>query len=334
MEVPLRFFHDRGTMSRSSLRPNDPVLASKGVHVTRRIVISAYLSAFAFVMAHTVNAYMIDWLTVPAEAAAANPGSTPVTLLTQNHAEFVDEILEAGLFPIPTKPSPFAPLTSAGTQPAPATAPIAAAKKIKLSGTVVGDGYGGLAIVQILSTGRQSLYRPHDQVLDLGEIADIRKNGMVLQRGAQKEFLELALPKSAQQNLSGPLDEDGNPMLAQTASAPGDTHSGPQRIVLDRREVLQSTADLPKLLASARALPLYNTTTGKLDGWRLEMFRSESLFGKMGLLVNDVLQRVNGVEIRDPSVMLAMFQQAKDERTINLDLVRGGQKTTMTYEIR
>lgn len=298
------------------------------------MTMAAYLSLVAFALAHTLNAYVSDWLNIPAEAATPRPSGEPSTLPVPNPSNFVDEILEAGLFPIPTKPSPFAPLTPVGAQPAAATAPIDAAKKIKLSGVVVGDGYSGLAIVQILATNRQSLYRPHDQILDLGEIADIRKNGIVLQRGTQKEFLELSLPKSAQQNLSGPVDEDGNPVPVQTAAVTGGTSSGTHRIVLDRREILQSTGDLPKLLSSARAVPVYNTTTGKLDGWRLEMFRSDSLFGKMGLMLNDMLQRVNGVEMRDPSVMLAMFQQAKDERTIHLDLVRGGQKTTLTYEIR
>jgi general secretion pathway protein C len=47
-----------------------------------------------------------------------------------------------------------------------------------------------------------------------------------------------------------------------------------------------------------------------------------------------VLQRVNGVDVRDPSTMLSLFQQLKNERTVKVDMVRNNQKTTMTFELR
>jgi len=57
-------------------------------------------------------------------------------------------------------------------------------------------------------------------------------------------------------------------------------------------------------------------------------------FDKIGLQTNDVLQRINGVELRDPGMLLSLFQQLRNERTIRVDLVRNTQRQTLTYDIR
>ncbi len=57
-------------------------------------------------------------------------------------------------------------------------------------------------------------------------------------------------------------------------------------------------------------------------------------FDKIGLQSNDLLQRINGVEIRDPGMLLSLFQQLRQERTVRVDLVRNEQRQILSYEIR
>jgi general secretion pathway protein C len=73
---------------------------------------------------------------------------------------------------------------------------------------------------------------------------------------------------------------------------------------------------------------------GKVGGWRLEYFHSASIFGRFDLHQNDILQRVNGVELKDPTVMLNLLRQVKDEREISVDVLRDGQRLRLTYELR
>jgi general secretion pathway protein C len=75
-------------------------------------------------------------------------------------------------------------------------------------------------------------------------------------------------------------------------------------------------------------------TDGKLDGFRLYSVMPLGFFDKIGLQTNDVLQRINGVELRDPGMLLSLFQQLRNERTIRVDLVRNTQRQTLTYDIR
>ena len=102
--------------------------------------------------------------------------------------------------------------------------------------------------------------------------------------------------------------------------------------VIDRREVEQAMSDLPKLLTQARAVP--NMVNGTLNGFRIDYISPSSFYEKIGIQYGDVLQRVNGVDIRDPSTMLNLFQQLKNENVVKLDLVRNNQRSTMTYELR
>ncbi len=91
-------------------------------------------------------------------------------------------------------------------------------------------------------------------------------------------------------------------------------------------------ADLPKLLTQARAVPFM--VNGSPSGYRMDYIAPASFYEKIGIQYGDVLQRVNGVDVRDPSTMLSLFQQLKNERTVKVDMVRNNQKTTMTFELR
>jgi general secretion pathway protein C len=114
------------------------------------------------------------------------------------------------------------------------------------------------------------------------------------------------------------------------ANAPGASHS--LRRVLDQGEVARSMADLPKLLSEARVGPFY--ANGKVEGWKVERITPQSFYDRIGLQAGDVLQRVNGVEIRDPALILSLFQLLKNERSVSLDMLRDSRKTTMLFEIR
>ena len=106
----------------------------------------------------------------------------------------------------------------------------------------------------------------------------------------------------------------------------------PLRKVLDRREVDQAMNDIPKLLSQARAVPFL--VNGAMSGFRMDFIAPASFYEKIGLQYGDVLQQVNGVEIRDPGTMLTLFQQLKNEQTVKLDVLRNNQRSTLTYDIR
>lgn len=282
----------------------------------RRLIILGYLTIAAFLLAHLVNSWIGEALSslppVPPSAVASEPRVLPQADLRK----MAEEILSSGFFPLPqTDPASL----DQGLKPV-AGASLDAARKIKLVGTVITEGIIPFAVVEDLTTKRQTLFHLLEQIPAVGQIAEIRADAILLKAGGEQEVLELN---------PGRAEPAATPAAAASPAATG---AGALRKVVDQREVAQSMADLPKLLSEARVGPVY--ANGKMDGWKIEGINPKSFYERIGLRAGDVLQRVNGVEIRDPGMILSLFQQLKDEKSVSLDMLREGRKTTMLFEIR
>jgi general secretion pathway protein C len=285
----------------------------------RRGIIFAYVMCGTFLVAHIINAVIAEALSVSGGIVRPSMGSDREPDVNATLPVLVERIRTSGLFPLP--PDPLG-MSTAGSGATPSRAPLNLASKLKLLGVVIGDHEGVSAIVEELSSKRQLFFRLHDQIPDAGEISEIRRDGMVVRQGSQQELLELAAsqiekPPSAQ-------------VTAGSAVVP--VPGSPVRTVLDRREVELAMGDLPKLLSQARAVPFL--VNGTMNGFRLDYIAPSSFYEKIGLKYGDVLQQVNGVDIRDPGTMLTLFQQLRNEKTVKLDVLRSNQRTAMTFDIR
>lgn len=281
----------------------------------------------AFLLAHIVNAVIAEALSVPVGLIKQSSASDQETDVNAALPVLVERIRTSGLFPLP--PDPLG-INAAGVNPPPARAALNLASKLKLLGVVIGDREGVSAIVEEFSSKRQLFFRLHEQIPDIGEISEIRRDGIVVRQGDQQEFLELAASQSEKPLVApGPGAGPGTP-TGGTAAVPGP--GSPVRAVLDRREVEQAVGDLPKLLSQARAVPY--SVNGAMSGYRLDYIAPSSFYEKIGLKYGDVLQQVNGVDIRDPGTMLTLFQQLRNEKSVKLDVLRNNQRTAMTFDIR
>lgn len=292
----------------------------------KRMVIGAYLAIGAFLLAHTVNAFVADALRPPPIEISSLDSLAPSEPQAASPRALADAIVTSGLFPLP--PDMGHSLAS-GQAAEPAAPPLEVEKKVVLIGTVFGQQGGIMAILEDLSTKKQSLYRMDEQVPSVGALSAIEKNRVLFREGKQEEWLSLALTQLPHPLLSGV------PATAASASVPRPSApqpSVPQRRVLDRREIDAALGDMTRLLTQAQAVPYL--TDGKLDGFRLYSVMPSGFFDKIGLQNNDLLQRINGVEIRDPGMLLSLFQQLRNERTVRVDLVRNAQRQILTYEIR
>jgi general secretion pathway protein C len=240
-----------------------------------------------------------------------------VTTVSHIPNRFVEDVRSSGLFALPPQREPINPEGS-GT---PIRASIGAATKISLIGVVMGERNGVFAIVEEQATKKQTLYRLHDEIPDVGEVVDIRRNGIVVRQGNLEELVELVMPE---QPRGGDMEAAGSSFAA--------TSSPLIKKVVDRREVDQALNDLPRLLTQARAVPYM--VNGAINGFRIDYMAPASFYEKIGIRTGDILQRVNGVEIRDPGTVLNLLQQLKHEQVVKLDLVRNNRRTTVTYELR
>lgn len=285
---------------------------------SKRVAIGAYLSLGAFLLAHTVNAFVADALRPSSIQTSALHSIALSESQAASPRALADAIVTSGLFPLP--PGVGDALAS-GQAAEPVASPLEVAKKVALIGTVFGQQGGIMAILEDLPTKKQSLYRMGEQIPMVGALSAIEKNRVLFREGKQEEWLNLALTQQQQSGAPGPA-----------ITAPVPHLSAPQRRMLDRRDIDAALADTTRLLTQAQAVPYL--TDGKLDGFRLYSVMPLGFFDKIGLQNNDLLQRINGVEIRDPGMLLSLFQQLRNERTVRVDIVRNTQRQILTYEIR
>lgn len=285
----------------------------------RRGIIFVYVMCGTFLVAHIINAVIAEALSVPGGMVRPSPASDREAEVRASVPAMVEHIRTSGLFPLPADPLG---MSTRGIASPPSRAPLNLTSKLILLGVVIGEHGGVSAIVEELSSKRQLFFRLHDQIPEVGEISEIRRDGMVVRQGDQEEFLGLAASQT-----------EKPPSAPVTAGAAGVPVPGsPLRRVLDRRDVEQAMGDLPKLLSQARAVPYL--VNGAMNGFRLDYIAPSSFYEKIGLKHGDVLQQVNGVNIRDPGTMLTLFQQLRNEQTVKLDVLRNTQRTAMTFDIR
>jgi general secretion pathway protein C len=293
----------------------------------RRIGLFICLVGSGLLIAHSINAFVADALyVIPTHSMGSvdNRSTGSSLLASYSPTQAVEDVRSSGLFVLPAAPQGgVTNATGRGPSGAPVRASLGLAARMRLLGIVFGDQRGVFAIVEELASKQQALYRVHDQILDLGEVSEIRRNGILVRQGDLEELLELAL-------LEHPPVPGGTGAPPSAVQQP--TAGIPLRKVVDRREVEQAMSDLPKLLSQARAAP--HMVNGSVNGFRLDYIAPTSFYEKIGVQAGDVLQRVNGVDIRDPSTMLNLLQQLKNEQIVKLDMLRNNQRSTITYELR
>jgi general secretion pathway protein C len=284
----------------------------------RRTIFGTYIALFAFLLAHSVNVFVAYSITRPSETPVAAPVQQDEPVEAPDPQALAQSILSGGLFALPANPN----AVLAGGQPSvPTPPPLNVAKKVSLIGTALNSRTGGIAILQDLSSKQQTLYHLNDAVTAVGTIVDIQKSRILLRAGNQEEWLDLAI----MQQVPSDTVIVATPAVTQTPSPP-------QVKMLDRRELTALVADPTRLMTQALAVPYLSN--GKLDGFRLYNVVPQGFFNKIGLETNDIVQRINGAEIRDPGMLLSLFQQLANERVVRVDLIRLTQRHTLTYEIR
>lgn len=284
----------------------------------RRVAGAVYLTLVSLIIAHATNAFIADALNVPpAIPNISSSGPEPIAA-DLDPQQRVEEILQSGLFELP-------PVMQRGKDgspaPGPPPPPIEAARKVAFLGSVHRADGSAMAIVEDLTSKAQEIYRVGAQVPNVGTLQSVEKDRVLFKSGPSEEWLRLAA--LSHQNSDGGIAPAPQPIQMRAT---------PTRQVLDRREVTAVLNDPTRLMTQAQAVPFLSD--GKLDGFRLSNVLPAGFFDKLGLRTNDVVQRINGVELRDPGMLLSLFQQLRNEHTVRVDMMRNSQRQTLTYEIR
>ncbi len=266
---------------------------------TYSLILVALLTISAYFLADTVDAL------IGRSLDAAPKFTTPMerdrtAIEPRRELSDYSTILERGLF---------------GEGKGPSNAPAVESSVYKLIGTVEGDAFSGAVLED--TTG-QAFYRIHEKLPDGSRIIKVRRDRVTIKR-SDGGTTELQIV-------------DDTKIVTVTKPGAGVRKLSEGKWAVDQREVAAGTENMNQLLTQARALPYMEQ--GKTVGFRISEIVPGSLYEKIGLQNGDVIQKINSQDVDDPGKFFQMYQSLKEERNISIDLIRGGQRQTLNYEIR
>jgi len=185
-------------------------------------------------------------------------------------------------------------------------------------------------------------FREKEEVEPGAVLSSVERDRIWITRGGEREMLEI-LPVGSRTRASlsppaaGPRSAPpGAPQAAGTSPPPaGDIRVerlADNRFSIDEAGVTQLTTNINQYMTQVRLIPYFEGN--KSAGYRIAAIRPGTTFEQLGFQGGDVLQQVNGLDVSSPEKLYTIFQNLKDEKKVSVNILRQGQKNTLTYEIR
>jgi general secretion pathway protein C len=195
---------------------------------------------------------------------------------------------------------------------------------VRLLGTLISPSpQWTWASLQDLASQRARDYRVGDKVLG-AEVLDIQRSQITVLNRGRREIL------SSQVAAVLPL---AAPSLPSTGGLlPGLRATGENRYEMPRRDLDLVLARLDLVAPEGRIVPAFKD--GRMNGFRLLAFRTDSLYARLGLREGDVVRRINGFEIDSPQEGLALYARLKEASQIEIELERRGAPLRIEYRVR
>jgi len=291
------------------------VVGSRGLFISARFLLLALLSYFS---ALAVNSVVAAWLTLPPSALQSEESLPPPTTrftppLSSYTIVYTRDIFNSVKALVQTEAPVVATNNSA----------------FKLWGTAVREHERAFAIIEDQSTHAQGLYREGETVAPGVTLVQVGWDQVTLERNGRRETL--TLPTDAPSTPTQPVVITATPALHQDQD--GVHQVAQDTFQIDRREVDHAMENLNDLFTQVRAVP-YADGNGATQGFRLFSIKPQSLIERLGLKNGDIVQRVNGVELSDPSTAFSLLQDLQGHSQVRIDVLRNRQPVTLSYEIR
>ena len=297
-------------------------------HWIRRGLLSGYVLLTAFILAHSVNAFVEYSLEARRSEPPPHAPQSSVDVTHRDPTVLMESVLTSRLFPLPANAALVSVRSGAAPQARPQAPPLDVAKKLVLIGTAVSPD--GVAILEDVSSKQQALYHLNDTVSSIGIIAQIEKDRVLFRNNDQEEWLNIAI-QTLHPGFTSGLDVSPLPVSAQPSSAKTVRPSPSHRKKIDRQLLVDADNDSTHLFMHGQ--PSAFLVDGRLQGIRLDAVNFFGFYGKLGLFTGDVVTRVNGLELHDPTRLPSIVHLLKHEHIFTLDILRNGTPLTLTYDV-
>lgn len=189
---------------------------------------------------------------------------------------------------------------------------------LALKGTIAGPKEIARAIIE--DRKEQKSYKIGDEIKGAILLA-IYRNKIIVDVGGQEQMLviEDVEAKAKASVAAAAAPRSGRPArgLPVPAESPGLTN------------VMKN---LDEYIGKARVVPYFKG--GEPYGFRVSNLSSDAMIYELGVRSGDVIRSVNGISIRTPEDAFKAYQQFQNESSVQVELERNGEPTTVTVPLR
>jgi general secretion pathway protein C len=190
--------------------------------------------------------------------------------------------------------------------------------KIRLLGTVTGDGANAVAVIEDTGKRTQELYRVGDSVQEAA-VKSILREKVVLAVGNRDEILVMEKPSS------GDTDDRQKPVMQRSEAV----EEIERNITLRHSNIDESLENINDLLSQASIRAHY--TDNQPDGLAITGIKAGSIFRRMGLRNGDIIRGVSNNEIKSPEDVIELYNDLKSETDVSLQITRRGREMSLNY---
>jgi general secretion pathway protein C len=197
--------------------------------------------------------------------------------------------------------------------------------KLKLWGTVSGEGRRAYAVIEDTKTREQSLYRTGDAIQN-ATLKMILRQKVVLSVNGQDEILGMEEPGSVKRGGARPqvASQDTTPPKLPVSSYP-------RQLTLNSDQMESALENVDQLMEQARIRP--HIEEGRPAGISITGIKPNAVFRKMRLRNGDIITGVNGAPVESVEDAMKIFGDLSSASEIQLEIKRRGRTRTLNYKI-
>jgi general secretion pathway protein C len=270
-------------------------------------------------------------------------------------AQTINTVVGASLLPMPSAPatapreastasSPPTPLSaellarhtglSLGTQskppPEPTSDTLPTQLALKLLGTMTSPNSG----MSLASVYDDAMHHTRTvwtgSTLQGAQVLSIERTRLLLSNGGRVEILDISSVPAARGMPAAPPPPSA-PAGASTGLGSTIRQTGPESYTIQRQDVDNSLSRLNDLAMQARVVPAFRG--GVAQGFKLFAMKPDSLYARLGMKNGDILQRINGFTLDDPTRALEAYNNLRGATRLELEIERDGQPLRKTFSV-
>jgi len=296
------------------------------------IVIFLLATISAYLAADTITVHLKALLDVPPATIFPSRQEERDTPKIINRKGYYQIVAQRDLLQVqPTKEGP-----QGDTKEEEKVAPLTVLK-LKLLGTMIGNGIVPFAIILDESTRKQDLFTEGDQI-GPARVVKIYRHKVILERDGKEEMLiafeDMETLISAA--MEEPVEPDAQEISADT-SIPAHIGKkiGQNHWVMERNDLQNVLENSSQLLTQVRIIPHFaRGQINEPDGFQVANIRPRSFFDTMGLRNGDVIKSVNKIPVDNAEKAFEAYQKVKSEPRVEVVVLRNNKEITLQYDIQ